>query len=352
MNDWLLAFERYTLWMVWIAVGLAVSMTCAVAVGRIVFAWHEAQRRRAERHYEPLVRRAVDGDKNALHALVRSPSRYRLPIARLLIIPLVNDRDPARVAATRAIVRAMSVIPIADRYLRSLWWWRRAVALHVLGLIQVRDHTARIVAALDDANADVRGAALDALADLQDPASLPAIVVRFQDTSLQRGRRAAALAAFGSRCEPFLLDLSDVDPTNRVSYARALTICGTERSRPVLCRWTADARLEVRVAALEALAHVGLDESSALLAINALDNGETPVRARAAGALYGWTGNGNAAWHLARHLDDAWMVAVPAARSLQSMREAGRMELQACALRPGLAGVLARQMLWEADVQW
>ncbi|HEY2434330.1 MAG TPA: HEAT repeat domain-containing protein [Vicinamibacterales bacterium] len=351
MIDLLFDFESFTLWLVWAALGLAVSMTFAVIWGRIVFAWHEVERRRVERQYGPLVRRALDGDEPALRALVRSLPRYRLPIARLLIIPLVHDRDPARIAATRSIADAMSVVPIADRFLRSPWWWRRTVALHVLGLLQQKDRTAKIVAALDDRNSDVRGAALDALADMQDPATLPAIVVRFQDASLQRGRRAAALAAFGSQCEPFLLELSQLDPEHRGNYARALTICGTERSRPALRQWTDDPRVDVREAAFEALAHVGLDEAAAARAITALENRESSVRARAASALYGWTGNGDAASHLARHLDDAWAVAVPAARSLLSMREAGRLELQACARRSDLAGALARQMLWEARVQ-
>jgi len=40
---------------------------------------------------------------------------------------------------------------------------------------------------------------------------------------------------------------------------------------------------------------------------------------------------------------------VPAARSLRSMGESGMIALQASAGRTDLAGVLARQMLWEAD---
>src|SRR5262245_33070389 len=351
MIDLLVGFERYALEMVWIALGLAASMTFAVASERIVFAWYDVQRRHVERQYGPLARRAIDGDRGALQALAGSPSRYRLLIARLVLVPLVDDRTPARVEATRAIVQALSVVPIADRYLRSRWWWRRAVALRVLGLIQARDHTARIVAALDDRNADVRGTALDALADMLDPAALPAIVVRFQDTSLQRGRRAAALNAFGFECEPILLELSEIDPEHRRNYALALMICGTERSRQALCQWTRDPRVEVRVAALAALARVGLDEPSAVRAIDALESREASVRAHAAKALFGWTGNGNAAAHLARHLDDEWTVAVQAARSLQSMRERGRIELERCALRTDLAGVLARQMLWEESVQ-
>jgi hypothetical protein len=222
--------------------------------------------------------------------------------------------------------------------------------LRALGLIQLHDQTARIVAALDDSNADVRNSALDALADMQNPAALPAIVVRLHDASLARGRRLAALSACGAQGESFLLELAQIDAEHRLNYARALAVCGTSLARPALCAWTADERVEVRASAFEALAHVGLDEQAASLALGALETPDVHVRAMAAAALNGWTG-GDSASRVARHLDDVWEVALPAARSLRSMGEPGRIALQASAGRTDLAGVLARQMLWEAEVR-
>lgn len=209
----------------------------------------------------------------------------------------------------------------------------------------------QIVAALDDENFEVRNAALDALADVGDPEALPAIVARVHDVTLQRGRRAAALTAFGTRCEGLLLDFAQVDAENRVIYTKALAICGTARSRPLLCEWTGDVRTEVRTGAFEALARVGLDQSAASLALAALDSRDVTVRKAAAAALHGWTGPGDGASRLARHLDDTWPVAVQAARSLQSMSEAGRIQLEIRATQSDLAGVLARQMLWETEVR-
>ena len=267
--------------------------------------------------------------------LLASPARHRLALAWLLIEPLIEDRDPERIARTRAIAQAMSVFELADRYLRSWLWWRRALALRALGLIQARDHTAQLVAALDDSHPDVRAAALDGLADMHDPAALPAIVVRLHDTSLHRGRRGAALKAFGSACEPFLLEMSEVDPANRLNYIHALAICGTARSRPVLCRWTRDPRIEVRAAAFEALAYVGLDDDAARVAIEGLESDDPPVRAMAAYALRGWQGPGDAAARLAPHLDDTWAVAVRAARTLQSMGPAGRRRAAGARLASG-----------------
>ena len=108
-----------------------------------------------------------------------------------------RDRNPELIARVRGIVLAMSVMPLIERWLHSGFWWQRARALRGLGLLQMTTHTAAIVAALDDPDVEVRAAALDAIADLRDPASLQALVVRLHDQSLPRGRRAAAIAAFG-----------------------------------------------------------------------------------------------------------------------------------------------------------
>jgi HEAT repeat protein len=116
-----------------------------------------------------------------------------------------------------------------------------------------------------------------------------------------------------------------------------------------LCRWTCDARVEVRATAFEALAYVGLDDEAVRVAIGGLESDDPPVRAMSAYALRGWQGQGEAAARLAPHLDDTWAVAVQAARTLRSMGDAGFIELQARASRQGLGGLLARQMLWQAS---
>jgi HEAT repeat protein len=340
-------FARLAPLMVWAAVVFGLTMAAAVVVERAAVGLRQALSRHITQHYGPLIQRALEGDETARRELLASPARHRLAVARLLIVPLIEDRDPERIANTRAIAQAMSVVELADRYLRSWHWWRRALALRALGLVQARDHTPQLIAALDDAHPDVRAAALDALTDLHDPAAVPAIVARMHDTSLHRGRRGAALKAFGSSCEPLLLEQSDADPARRLNYTHALAICGTPRSRPILCRWTHDPRLEVRAAAFEALGYVGLDDDAARVAVEGLESDDPPVRAMAAFALRGWQGPGDAAARLAKHLDDTWVVAIRAARTLQSMGHAGFVELQASASRADMAGLLARQMLWQ-----
>ena len=331
--------------LLWLSVRLALAMTAIVVAERAVSALIRMRVAYVEDRYTPLVRGALAGDDAALGLLVAAPARHRLVVARLLIEPLIDDRDPARITRTRAIVGLLSIIPIADEYLRSWLWWRRAVALRALGVLQLRDHTAAAVAALDDPHPDVRAAALDALTFLHDARSLPAVVVRLHDASLHPARRLGALAAFGPECEDFLLELSPLDTAHLVNYAQALAICGTARSRPLLAQWTHDARPEVRAAAFEALAHVGVDAEVARLSLEALDSADDAVRAMAAYALNGWTGSGDAAVRLGRHLDDVWPVAVRAAQSLRSMGSAGTQVLQAWSSRSDLAGLLARQML-------
>jgi HEAT repeat protein len=333
----------------WVSVFFALAMLAVVALERTAIGLSRVRQDRIERRYSPLLRRALAGDTDATRDIAGSPARHRLAVAYLLIGPLIDDRDPPRVAATRRVAREVFIVRLAEGYLHSWRWWRRALGLRGLGLIRDRDHTGQIVAALDDRHPDVRAAALDSLADLRDPASLPAIVVRLLDASLDRGRRAAALVAFGAEGVPFVLALAEMDQEHRVQYARALAICGTARARPTLRRWTLDDRAEVRAGALSALAHIGLDEESALTALAALESDDARVRASAARAFRDWRGSVDASEPLARHLEDAWIVAVPAAQSLKSMGGDGLARLNARASRPGLAGLLARQMLWEAQ---
>jgi len=223
MNTALLDVDRMALWALGIGVALAGAMAVVVIIERLALIAHERFMRRLTRRYGPIIDRALRGDAEALDSLVRSPSRHRLDLARLLIFPLVDDRSPDRIAATRNVIRAMSLVPLADRWLRSRRWWRRVPALHTFGLLQFADRARQLVAALDDDNAEVRNAALDALADLHDPATLQGIVVRLHDTSLQPGRRAAALAAFGSQGEGFILELSRVLRSEKVAVGCPFT---------------------------------------------------------------------------------------------------------------------------------
>ena len=141
MNQFLIEFERLSPLMVWAGVVAAFTMAAAVVVERAAFGVHRALSLRITERYSPQIQRALGGDETARRELLASPARHRLALARMLIEPLIEDRNPERIARTRTIVQAMSVIDLADRYLRSRLWWRRALALRALGLVQARDHT-------------------------------------------------------------------------------------------------------------------------------------------------------------------------------------------------------------------
>src|SRR5688572_14858496 len=136
MTDPLVEFARFAPLMVWAAVVIALTMAAAVVMERAAYGVQQALSRRLTRRYRPLVQRALAGDETARVEVLASPARHRLAIAWLLIGPLVKNRDPEHIARTRAIAEAMSVFHLADRYLRSWMWWRRALALRVLGLAQ------------------------------------------------------------------------------------------------------------------------------------------------------------------------------------------------------------------------
>jgi HEAT repeat protein len=331
-----------------LSAAMTALMMAAVLVERTYIGLRQLRWRYLERRYSGLLAAGLEGDRAALTELIESPPRHRYSLAMMLARPLIGDRSPDRIAKTRALAKAMFLMDLADWYLHSPLWWRRALALRGLGMIQSIEHTKEMIAALDDDHDGVRAAALDALADLRNPASLPAIVVRLNDATLHRGRRFAALAAFGDQCEPLLLDLAAIDPAHRANYARALAISGTARARAALCEWVRDGRPDVRVAALRALAHVRLDDHAAAVVRAALDDEDGSVRAAACEALYGWQGDDGTVRRVAHLLDDDWAVAWQAARALSAMGEAGRSALEARASQPQLPGLLARQMLWQA----
>jgi hypothetical protein len=343
---------RFATAMVWLGTFLVLVNLVAVVSERTIFALGKFRRRLLEHRYQPIAERAILGDPAARHRLVVSPRRHRFYVARLLVQPLYNRRDPERVAKVRAILDDMLLPADADRWLQSRLWWKRIAAVRAFGVLQMITRTPAIVAALDDENDDVRAAALDALADLRDPQSLQALIVRLHDESLPRGRRFAAVAAFGDAGETFLLEMSRMDTNNRADYARALRFCGTSLSLPALARWTQDPDATVREAAFEALGNIGLDDHTASLALQALEGEISSVRAMAAYALQDSRQSSEIAAQLARHLDDRWPVAVRAAQALKKMGHTGVAALQTAASRPDLAGELARQTLWEVSAGW
>jgi len=340
------ALESTVEMVVAVAAALALVLALALVFERAAVAGWDARRGRLERLYRPLLAKALEGDDAARRRLAASPSRHRRLITELLLFPMHDLRERRLVDRARAILDGIGLPSLIDGYLESWWWWRRAMALRAAGFLRMREYTPRLVAALDDGHAEIRAAALDGLTDSGDPEALAAVVVRLDDETLHRGRRAAALAAFGARCEPMLLDLAADDTANRLLYAQALAITGTGAARPALSSWIADPRPAVRAAALDALRHTGLDAACTGAVVAALEDPEAQVRAAAARAA-GVGAPPVVADRVAAHLTDCWPVCADAARALRRLGADGRLRLEQASARDDLAGTLARQMLWE-----
>src|SRR3954454_4105892 len=87
--------------LLWLSIRLVVTMTAIVVAERVVSAVIGARRRHLQDRYRPFVDLALAGDDGAVRRLADAPPRHRLAIARLLVEPLIDDRDPARIVRTR-----------------------------------------------------------------------------------------------------------------------------------------------------------------------------------------------------------------------------------------------------------
>lgn len=219
---------RFATAMVWLGTLLVLVNLVAVVSERTIFALGKFRRRLLEHRYQPNRRArhprrpggaAPPGSQPAPASLLyrtlagAAPLQQARPRARRH-----GARDPRGHVAFRRH-RSLAAKPAVVK---------RIAAVRAFGILQMTTRTSAIVAALDDENDDVRAAALDALADLGDPQSLQALMVRLHDESLPRGRRFAAVAAFGDAGETFLLEMSSVDTSNRADYARAAVLRNIE----------------------------------------------------------------------------------------------------------------------------
>ena len=123
MTDFRFQTDPYAFTVVWSAAFLVLALALVVVVERGLFAWGVLRRRRLEGLYGQTAARALAGDDAAIRALASIPRRHRWTIAEMLVLPLIQDRTPERIARTREIVTAMGLAPVAARLLESRWWW-------------------------------------------------------------------------------------------------------------------------------------------------------------------------------------------------------------------------------------
>ena len=321
----------------------------ALLVGqRLVRAAGEARRRSLVSRYGPIIAEALSTDSpQALDAAARIPARHRPLLASLVLAPLHVVRGGHNTRAAELADR----LRLSDDWrtdLRSRRWWHRSEAALALGLLRDRSTIPALIGLLDDEHEQVRAAAIDALGQIGDPSAVAALLMRMSDpTRHERARLVQSLRAFGEGATAALLEHAALHPNDRALVATILSFVGGAAARDPLLQWATADDAETRAAAWRALAAIGLDERAFYHALKGLGDDEAAVRAAAARAL-SRTGRGDAATHLAGHLDDEWEVAAQSARALIKLGADGHAALVARVSQgPGLGHDLAQQVLWE-----
>jgi HEAT repeat protein len=305
------------------------------------------RRARLMARYRPLVDVITQSGVTppVLEQLRQAPLRHRPIVAELLLSPLHATRGAA-VAHVREAVSAIGLIEHWSANLQDRRWWVRADSIRALGFVELVSAVPAILHALNDDHEEVRAAAVDALARLNDPRAIAALLEHIGDGAHhQRARVIDALRSLGAAVTPALVDVARAHPDCTRLVADILGLIGTTAALEPLVMWCADSRPEVRVAALEALGSVGLDNRSYYFALRALGDADPRARAMAARAL-GLARRDDAVDYLVPLLDDEWLPAAQAAGALRRLGARGVAALQARSADTTQAGDLARQMLW------
>jgi len=176
---------------------------------------------------------------------------------------------------------------------------------------------------------------------------VPALLRALPDASRhQRARVVESIRELGPGVAHALIAHARVHPDDLATVAELIGFTGAANAHDDLLAWSSHGDPQVRAAALQALGSLGLDDRAYYYVLRALGDASDAVRAMAARAL-GRSRRADAAPYLAQHLGDEWIVAAHAATALRMLGPSGERELSARQEAPGLAGVLARQMLWE-----
>src|SRR5262245_988618 len=87
-----------------LAVAIALATAAVVLVERQWLRYQARRTERVSRKYASAIQRAIAGDHDSRLALGRAPRSERFVIARLIITPLIDDRDPDRIATAREVI--------------------------------------------------------------------------------------------------------------------------------------------------------------------------------------------------------------------------------------------------------
>ena len=313
--------------------------------------WREQRDDRLRALYQPAVDAVLAAQRPeeleaAIARLRPAPQRHLPQIGTLLTRPLrVASGSPVD-----AVRRTATELGLIDRWKADLdahAWWRQAEAARALGMVRAEGALRPLLTCLEDPHEEVRAAAVEALGHLGDPGCVPALLRALPDASRhQRARVVEAIRELGPGVSHALVAHARVHGDDLATVAELIGFTGAANAADDLLAWSSHADAKVRASALQALGSLGLDDRAYYYVLRALGDTSEQVRAMAARAL-GRSRRADAAPYLAQRLADEWLVAAHAATALRMLGPTGERELVARQDAPGLAGVLARQMLWE-----
>jgi hypothetical protein len=346
------------LFLIWVRDWLVVILMAGAAALGLLFVslvltrlWlmaGDARARRRRTRYLPVV--AALGDRAtagaALAALGTVPRAHRAAVGRLLL-EAMRVTSGEYVDQLRTGASTLGLIDVWRQQLTSRKWWRRAEAAQALGLLRKPGISDVLLPLLDDPHEDVRAAAVGALGLAGDPLVIPALLARLADESRhQRVRIIEALQQFGTEVGPPLLAHADAHPALVPLLAHLVGELRLTAAAEHVLTWTQDANASVRAAAFQALGTIGVDGRAFYYVLKGLSDEDAETRGMAVRAL-GRAGREDALPYLEPLLHDEWIVAAQTARALRSLGGAGVAALERAAAGLGMAGELARHVLWE-----
>ena len=346
-------FRRILLPFLIVAGVVLLLLLVALMVGRAFDDYRYNRRQRLLARIRPLVDALLmpNAPDDIADQLARYVRKHGALLARLLTGP-ARFASGSVIDQLRETAAALGLVEQWTKALTNRRWWLRAEAARALGQLGEPSVLAALVATLDDEHEEVRAAGVEALGNIGDPRAVPDLVSKLSSQSRhQRVRVVEALHRFGRAAVPSLLAYEQIHPSDRAMVAELLGVIGAPEAVDDLVRWCEDERPPVRIAAMQALGSIGLDERTYYYALRGLRSDPEPdVRAMAARAL-GRSGRRETASYLARHLKDEWIVAAHAATGLRALGASGVAALRSHATDEGTAGDLARQILFEMGTE-
>ncbi len=182
------------------------------------------------------------------------------PLEMFLNAVEASDDPGAERAAVTLSDASRDPLPALRRMLMGPEVNRRWWAVRALAALGTEGAVEPIIGALTDPDGDVRACAVVALAHLRPQAGIDPLVARLSDRSAYVGRLAAdALSQFGPPAvEALVRALEEGDTPARAGAARALSVLGSPRAIPALCRALDDPSATVTHYARQALDRMGV----------------------------------------------------------------------------------------------